>query len=791
MRSFSALDLLGAQRWKTALFTTYSLSLAYFEAVVLGAMAHGVDRTVLLSDIVGLRAALSEYGAHLAGRTYQVEPVAVARGHCLHAKLTALTTDDDAHLIVGSGNLTARGYGGNLECAEHLHPSFAADAFDDVAAFLDALADSETARHAAGEICGSVASDLRRVSSGRPRTGAIRVVSSLDGAIVDRLAGFAEELGGARRLTIASPFYDRAGGSAVDGLCRALGLDHLYIHAHPDTAASATGLSWPIRTETPIHAVTVEPLAEDNRPLHAKIFEVVCGRGRLIMSGSANATMAALEHGRNIELSVVRLLREPSQGWRLLPSDPLEVSQAEGDTEEAEAEVDILRAEMSGGVLNGRVLTGFTAGAAKVFDLTLSGPNRIATTQVTDDGYFEASVRSLERDGWQSRRLVIRLVSTASGRIAEGLVHFPDIGAISRRAGPIAARLLAFIAGNETPSDVAALMTWFYDHPEHLKSRIGGGGRGAVGEKTDNLASVAGLTMSQPIVADSAEGDFQEDAGWRHFMNQLWAALSLPGESIRRRADDDDALEEEDDQGASTSRPPYPDADLVDVTARFDLTFDKLLGEDHGRRDVGAAMLITQYVCERLDLPRERADHYLGRLLKAMIGADIPDADKPAMVAAVLVWAASQQTDDDSGRLRSARRRLLLLGTSIYGDPPSIELARGFMKILAPDFDVAALWAGIQGVRTSHEEVAAYWQSSPGAVQESDFPVLAKLPVWNELATANAADRARMHYLPSLSSTCPQHYRVIPNAQAKQLESHGVAKAANCCNAFLLLGEVV
>ena len=41
MRSFSTLDLIRAQPWTNALFTTFSLSLAYFEAVILDALWSG------------------------------------------------------------------------------------------------------------------------------------------------------------------------------------------------------------------------------------------------------------------------------------------------------------------------------------------------------------------------------------------------------------------------------------------------------------------------------------------------------------------------------------------------------------------------------------------------------------------------------------------------------------------------------------------------------------------------------------------------------------------------------
>ena len=109
MTSFSALDLIGSHRWTSSLFTTYALSLSFFEAVVLDALVRqGVTQSLILADVKGIAAALSEEGVRSAGRAYQVEPVAVAHG-CFHPKLVVLTSPTEAHLMIGSGNLTFGG----------------------------------------------------------------------------------------------------------------------------------------------------------------------------------------------------------------------------------------------------------------------------------------------------------------------------------------------------------------------------------------------------------------------------------------------------------------------------------------------------------------------------------------------------------------------------------------------------------------------------------------------------------------------------------------------------------
>ncbi len=98
------LDLISALPWRKSVFTTYALSLSFFEAVVLDAMVRGGGReAIILSDVAGIRAALMEQGARRAGRDYQVEPVKAEFG-VFHPKLSLLLSDDDCHLLVGSGN---------------------------------------------------------------------------------------------------------------------------------------------------------------------------------------------------------------------------------------------------------------------------------------------------------------------------------------------------------------------------------------------------------------------------------------------------------------------------------------------------------------------------------------------------------------------------------------------------------------------------------------------------------------------------------------------------------------
>ena len=199
--NLAPIDLVSAHRWERVTFTTYALSLSFFEAVVLDALIRGGARQALiLADVQGVPASLSEQGAQRVGKDYNVEPVAVSYGRAFHPKISVFSDKDESHVLVGSGNLTFNGWGGNVEVLEHLHPSFASDAIADTAEFFELLPMTERVRFGAEDDCVAIAADLRRSVQGKPANGNIRLLHNLDNSISSQLLQMVEGLGGATRL---------------------------------------------------------------------------------------------------------------------------------------------------------------------------------------------------------------------------------------------------------------------------------------------------------------------------------------------------------------------------------------------------------------------------------------------------------------------------------------------------------------------------------------------------------------------------------------------------------------
>jgi hypothetical protein len=88
-------DLVSAHPWQRVVFTTYALSPSFFEVVILDALVRGdgESQTLILADVQGVRASLSEQGAHRVGKNYEVEP-AVSSG-VFHPKISVLSSRDE------------------------------------------------------------------------------------------------------------------------------------------------------------------------------------------------------------------------------------------------------------------------------------------------------------------------------------------------------------------------------------------------------------------------------------------------------------------------------------------------------------------------------------------------------------------------------------------------------------------------------------------------------------------------------------------------------------------------
>lgn len=802
--SLAPLDLVAAHAWKNVTFTTYALSLSFFESVVLDRLIRGGSSSALiLADADGVRGSLGEQGAQRVGKDYEVEPVVVSGG-VFHAKITAFTSTDECHLLVGSGNLTFGGWGGNCEVIEHLHPEFAADAIIDAAEFFDLLGDSPRVRQRAEAQCAQVAEQLRRASKGKAKRGDVRLFHNLRESISEQIVRAAGELGGATRLVAAAPFWDR--GAALDALAGSLGLEEVFVHAHSTGVVEGLpGSEWPRQTRTRVSAVSVTLLEAQGRRLHAKMFEVQCRRGRLVISGSANGSTSALGAGHNVEACVMRFQREPVVGWTYRMSEaPLGRAPEETDTTDGEERCGVLRAVLEGHELVGEVMTPRMTGHVKVFALTSSGAEFLGEASLGANGAFRIRVEGLEEQAWRAGRLVVR-VTHPSGQRAEGFVSVAIAAAVTRRAGIIGRRLQALLAGTETPSDVAAIMIWFNDDP----SRLGVGAHATVGRagagdqpEQDRLIPVSALREGYTHTrGDDTDDSHPSDAGWQRFMNYVLAAfrLSRPphvttGAVAPRRdgalADDwTDAANIDDESEAGTDDSDDQRA-IAQAFKSFRGLFATLTLPDAPSSQLLTAFDLTQFVCHRLHPDERDAQDWLCRLIDLLSVTGVPAERRDDVVAAALVLTAFAPGRET---FRWTRRRLLKMQVDLASELPPLDGAAGFASSLPNRMLIQDVWGALRDTLTFAEQVRAYLGALEHSTPSDGYPDLpTAVPtewcVLRDAFTSNGS-RRRIIVIGRADDACPDCNTVLPNSERLKLQNIGIATATNCCARVIIVAE--
>ena len=549
-----------------------------------------------------------------------------------------------------------------------------------------------------------------------------------------------------------------------------------------------------MHTNIEVRPIRLDALTEQElRPLHAKAFEVICKRGRILLSGSANATMAALGAYHNVEACVARIQRERTVGWSFsaaLPPELLSAQEAEGDSDAGSHGV--LRAELERDVISGQVLTPQMHGDVAVIQITAEGRQALGNAFLNDHGKFQIGAPGLEVQSWKGGRLVLR-VERADGRAAEGFVSVSAFAEVSRRAGAYASRLFALLAGMETPADVAAIISWLHEDPRSLGLTMAT----EVRETTNGIHAGADLNATVPVAELEAgyihrpttSGAPDEFGGprWPRFMELVLAAFRerrgpLGHTASGRKGEDDEDDDTEHAVEAATIDPAIEE--LFTALGRF---LDVLLSPKNAPRHAMTAFDCVQYVCERLQPEATQAGSWLMRLINTLVDAGVPNERRADVAAAILtlLGARSQPGGD-----HLARARLLKLHYDLTGSPPSPDLTKGFQSVLIQTAEFADLWKRVQAVRTYAEQARAYIRALESG-RKSDYyhDLLAEVPEERRLlenAVGSTKGRDRILVLKHWTDACPRHHMVLPTGEIHSLRSKSIATAKNCCGRILI-----
>lgn len=394
MEAKNLVELIREAKPRTALFTTYTLSLSFFEAVLLPVLRQvSCHDIAILVDANEAVASLAEAHVHYAGRRYWVAPVVAPGGGVFHPKLTYLAGGETDVLAIGSGNLTLPGQSGQLETLDAVSAATSPIVFRQFEAMVDSLAGKieQTSKQAADllreyAVRASVVADRSGADNSTFPVSAALVHSVERPASDQILELFELAEAEAQAMTVLSPFHTPDAGP-IDRLAKALGVNALSIGLDPKTLVAPFDLKR-LKIEG---ARYVTPVLEGKaRPLHGKAFEILGSTGVLVATGSINATQQSLEGTKNVEVSLARWLPSPCFEWTAVEPVKFEPNSFVFDTQEADFAY--LDATLdSDGMVRGRLIGGktfpktVTANILRA-DVPLEGQTR--EIAISSDGNF-------------------------------------------------------------------------------------------------------------------------------------------------------------------------------------------------------------------------------------------------------------------------------------------------------------------------------------------------------------------------------------------------------------------
>ena len=459
----SIYELIEGGKWKRALFTSFTLSLTYFESYLLPRLRRCGCRTIdIYVDAMGHRDSLIEQHSSGAGRDYTPVPVAF-RGGIFHPKLIHLWAEEGIldYLIVSSGNLTYSGHGGSIEVIEVLRSDLHAQAFLEAAQFFtDLLADPRTD---VGDTTGMKATIERLTQLGKQYDSVenVHFIHSLHASGLDQLvqAAAGETV---EEVLVLSP-YHHPDGAPVRELMRRTGASRLRVGVDPTEVTTpfpfAAAAAWAPETLAVCPDTT-------KRRLHAKWYELRAPNATVTLSGSFNATDTSLAKTTNVECGVLRVLPVASGGW--LPREVPAYRPQEFPRGAAGSLSMAALASLTGASLEGRIL-GNDPALKGQWQLTLRTAQepQLADTKVNvgDDGSFRVQLTVAPRV-LQHGAMQLRL--ERGTQLARGWVALPDLLRL-----PPQSRMALDSTGNfenatETSKDYADILAILLDETQTM-----------------------------------------------------------------------------------------------------------------------------------------------------------------------------------------------------------------------------------------------------------------------------------------------------------------------------------
>lgn len=320
MNPKNLIELIAAVKPRSAFFTTYTISIAFIEGVLLPTLRHAGCRDVgILVDANEAANSLEEVQSNAVGRKYRLAPLLAPNGGFFHPKVAYLCCPDFDVLAIGSGNLTLPGQSNQLECLDVVSSDMNPGVFRDFAIMTGDLANKiSTASKQATELLRlleSLAKTAAETSTGTMASFPVEplLIHTVNTPALQQLVEICRTQGfQATDVTVLSPFHAPDGApilqlkSELGATALHVGLDRATLIAPFDRKRLKTGKELDF---------VVPQLESDQRHLHAKVFELWDATSSLAMTGSINASAQSFNSTKNVEVSLARLLPKNTLRW--------------------------------------------------------------------------------------------------------------------------------------------------------------------------------------------------------------------------------------------------------------------------------------------------------------------------------------------------------------------------------------------------------------------------------------------------------------------------------------------
>jgi hypothetical protein len=484
-----------------------------------------------------------------------------------------------------------------------------------------------------------------------------------------QLGRMSADLGGAISLTIVSPFF--SGHRGITQLAAALSCERISV-AVPPVAPSIFDFEECRKLGISVSSVACN-LFSDTRSLHAKLFDIECRNGRLIVSGSANATTAALS-GQNIEAVVARIVdRASSLGWR--PSGTHEGHAMGERAPEEEASGACIVTHFDGRGIVGRMfglakpegewLGSLSAGtrreAAGMFMVNGAGKFRFSPPEGMDPITLPTSAQViLERDGLEIRGWLV----------LQELLH------AIREKGPIARSFARMLSGTDTTADVSAILEYLAKAPATLldaANRHGSGRKNRPNTLPVSSAAIPSASL-QPVSAFEMPSTWKGGGVSQAFGSLLDALIRHFAASMPDRhddtGDDEDDSDEPHEQKKRGSSPAKRGKRVPVKLARkaFDSMFAMLEKRTAGPDRIPGLYALFDMIVQiapRCDEADELTLECSIKWLKAAQGCRVADGQFDALDKCVAVIVTKWVMDDPDKAVNSHAELQHWLGSAL------------------------------------------------------------------------------------------------------------------------------